>query len=167
MRVNNYTKLPTDTLREIIRFCCPTGVTAFDISFKNTSQYRGRAYTNGTRYHWRTNKRTGKCVVPQLIIIGVCRYPAWVIRKRGVRNGHGIHGARWTAPLRWNARGGYLPTIAFTEEEIIVHLVAHELRHLWQKRVPRGRRVWGARGQFSERDADAYAIQKVRQWRRR
>ena len=34
-------------------------------------------------------------------------------------------------------------------------------------RIPRGRRVWGARGQFSERDADAYAIRMLRAWRRR
>jgi hypothetical protein len=31
----------------------------------------------------------------------------------------------------------------------------------------RGRaRVWGARGQYSERDADAYAIRKVREFRK-
>jgi hypothetical protein len=26
--------------------------------------------------------------------------------------------------------------------------------------------VWGSRGQYSNRDADAYAIRKVREWRK-
>lgn len=65
-------------------------------------------------------------------------------------------------------RGGYLPMPAIgSRMEWLVYLAAHELRHLWQARVPRGRRVWGARGQFSERDADAYAIRMLRAWRRR
>jgi hypothetical protein len=62
---------------------------------------------------------------------------------------------------------GYLASAEYTQEEAIVHLVAHELRHLWQANVPKGQRIWGARGRFSERDADAYAIRKVRHWRRR
>lgn len=63
---------------------------------------------------------------------------------------------------------GYLPRPAVSGRlEMLVYLMAHELRHLWQARVPRGRRVWGARGQFSERDACAYGIQKVRAWRRK
>jgi hypothetical protein len=172
VRFQNFTKLDSGLLREIIRFTCPPGVSGFDIAFKNSARsYRGRAYTNGTRYHWRTCKRTGRFIVPQLIVIGVHRYPAWVIKKAErlpkPLPGHGIAGSKWTAPLRWPARGGYLPTVAFSETEIIVHLVAHELRHLWQRRVKKWHRVWGARGQFSQRDADAYAIQKVRQWRRR
>ena len=61
---------------------------------------------------------------------------------------------------------GYLGMPPMTREEVALFLLAHELRHLWQKRVPKGRRVWGARGQFSERDADAYAFRAVRTWRR-
>lgn len=168
MRLQNFTKLDTELLREIIRFTCPVGVSGFDIAFKNSARsYRGRAYTNGTQYHWRTCKRTGRFIVPQLIIIGVHRHPASVLRRYTIKTGHGIAGAKWTTPLQWPARGGYLPTVAFSETEIIVHLVAHELRHLWQRRVKKGHRVWGARRQYSERDADAYAIQMVRRWRRR
>jgi hypothetical protein len=50
--------------------------------------------------------------------------------------------------------------------EALLFVAAHELRHLWQARIPRGYRVWGARGQYSERDADAYAWGRVRAWRR-
>jgi hypothetical protein len=56
--------------------------------------------------------------------------------------------------------------VCYNRTEALVHLLAHELRHLWQAKVKRGYRVWGARGQFSERDADAYAIQMLRRWRR-
>lgn len=49
-------------------------------------------------------------------------------------------------------------TVTFTLQPQDVHV---------QARVPKGRRVWGARGQFSERDADAYAIRTLRAWRRR
>ena len=74
---------------------------------------------------------------------------------------------RFTRPRRWFATKGYLSSLNFTWQETMIHLIAHELRHLWQQRIPKGRRVWGARGQYSERDADAYAIQVVRRWRRR
>lgn len=70
-------------------------------------------------------------------------------------------------PFRREAHGGYLPLELYTFEEVLVYLLAHELRHIWQGRVVAGYRVWGARGQYSERDACAYGIQKVRQWRRK
>lgn len=62
---------------------------------------------------------------------------------------------------------GYMDWRSATYEEALVALVAHELRHLWQGRNPNGRRVWGTRGRcYSERDADAYAIRRMREWRR-
>jgi len=68
--------------------------------------------------------------------------------------------------LLYRHLGGYLPMPAMTREETVLLVLAHELRHLWQGKVKRGRRVWGARGQFSERDADAYALRALRHWRR-
>jgi hypothetical protein len=63
---------------------------------------------------------------------------------------------------------GYLPwPYLANATELLVMILAHEVRHLWQADVPRGRRVWGSRGQYSERDADAYAIRLLRAWRRR
>jgi len=64
------------------------------------------------------------------------------------------------------SRKGYLPVALFSCDEIAVYIIAHELRHAWHQRHPKGWRVWGSRGQYSERDADAYAIKKVRAWRR-
>jgi hypothetical protein len=67
----------------------------------------------------------------------------------------------------WNKSvGGYIDCLVLSREEALVHILAHELRHFWQKNHP-GRRgkVWGARGLYSDRDADAYAIRKMREWR--
>jgi hypothetical protein len=52
-------------------------------------------------------------------------------------------------------------------EEVLVLIMAHELRHFWQAKVPRGWRAWGSKGQFSEIDTEAYAIRMLRAWRRR
>ena len=56
--------------------------------------------------------------------------------------------------------------VTYNRKELFIHILAHELRHIWQAKHKRGWRVWGSRGQFSERDADAYAIHKVREYRR-
>lgn len=110
---------------------------------------------------------------------------------------------------------GYLDVACLTPEEVLVLVMAHELRHQWQglgvktkwggidvqlydktkivydrpgetittasgathfnaRRIKvrairirkRCAMVWGARGRFSERDADAYAVRMVRAWRR-
>lgn len=65
-----------------------------------------------------------------------------------------------------NVGGAYLPIAYGSRRETLLVVLAHELRHLWQQRIPRGRRVWGSRGQYSERDADAYALQMLRRYRR-
>lgn len=143
MRTTNTTDIPTDMLREVIRFVCPPGVTGFDVRLNNTKGvYSGRAYTQGSSYHDRA------C---WFIVVHVGP------RERFPRKGGEV------CP-----RGGYLPAPWLGDRtEALVYVVAHELRHLWQGRIPRGRRVWGARGQYSERDADAYAIRMLRAWRRR
>lgn len=148
MRLKNYTDIDTERLKEIIRFVKPAGVTGFDISFKNSGNgMKGKAYWAGTTYHsqskWGRSARTGRT---PLVVIGVYTNHKY--------------------PRTTDYGKGYLASVQFTVEEDIVHLVAHELRHLWQAIIKRGWRVWGARGQFSERDADAYAIKMTRAWRR-
>jgi hypothetical protein len=85
-------------------------------------------------------------------------------------------GSKRTGRLRYQSikdkekkmsNGGYISQLTLSREEGLVSIAAHELRHLWQKNHPGKRgKVWGAKGQYSERDADAYAIRKVREWRR-
>jgi len=167
MRLMNFTSIDSNWLKEVIRFCKPNGITNFDISFKNktTSGCHGYCYWAGCSYH-----KTGA----PLITIRIGDEEKFIANaiKRGVKN-------EFTGePLTWNhlrfprmipaarKKAGYLPYLALNKEEEIIHVIAHELRHLWQAKVKSGHRVWGARGRFSERDADAYGIRKVREWRR-
>jgi hypothetical protein len=138
MKIKNYTDFDNELIRDIVRFVKPAGVSKFDISFKNCAgSFRGRAYTQGCSYH---------DTVAPLVIVSI-----------GKDNKY---------PLRVKAHGGYLAIDIYTRLEALVLVTAHELRHLWQAKHPRGWRVWGARGQFSERDADAYAIKMLRAWRK-
>jgi hypothetical protein len=143
MRVKNTTTIPSETLREIIRFVCPPGVSGFDVRLNNCRGiFKGRAYAKGSAYHDRA------CPFVVLYIGADSWFP---------------YTRRWQSP-----KGGYLPIPPLANRvEALVYIAAHELRHLWQERIPRGRRVWGARGQYSERDADAYALRMLRAWRRR
>lgn len=164
MKLTNHTSVPDGLLRAIVRFVCPSGVTGYDITFKNSGDgfLTGWAYTYGTAYH----QRGGKC--PPLITISV---PKWYGPDGNPRRGQwlGIQGRnpRRILGRQRQACRGYMPGECWTDHESLVNIIAHEMRHLWQRKVKRGRRVWGARGQMSERDADAYAIHLTRQWRRR
>jgi hypothetical protein len=65
-----------------------------------------------------------------------------------------------------NSPRGYLNYLVLSVEEELIHSLAHEFRHMHQWYYASVKRSWGSRGRFSERDADAYAIRKVREWRR-
>ena len=70
-------------------------------------------------------------------------------------------------PLEKYKNGGYLACWLYSYDEVLIYVLAHELRHCWQAKIKKGYRVWNAKGQYSERDADAYAIHMVREWRRK
>lgn len=142
-RLRNTTDLPPEIVKAVEAFVMPPGgVGAYDLELRNSGACtRGHAYWAGSAYH--TTARP-------FIVVRLSRrerYPASPPQRR---------------------KKGYLPLPAMGNRiEQLVHILAHELRHLWQARVKRGRRVWGARGQFSERDADAWAISCLRRWRRK
>jgi hypothetical protein len=140
MRIKNTNNLYSNKqIREIIQFVKPVGISNFDVMIKNSKPgcYAGRAYYQGSSYH--------STFSPFITIrVGKIKFPYFEKDKRA----------------------GYLCSEFYSQTEILVHLIAHELRHLWQYKHPKGWRVYGARGQFSERDADAYAIHKLREWRR-
>lgn len=160
MRLRNHTDIPTVRIREMVAFAKPSGVSGFDVRISNLDGkgVRGRAYSRGSSYHDRA------C---PFVVISVQRGPhiaAWTPKVRTVhvvsrKDGVETHSMRKVSK-------GYLPMPAMSREEGVLFVIAHELRHLWQAKVKRGRRVWGARGQFSERDADAYALRALRHWRR-
>lgn len=141
MRVENTTNIPTETIRAIIRAVRPPGISNFDVRVSNCSGRRGKgvAYHAGSAYHSRA------C---PFVVVYVAK-AEMLARDLG----------------EWR-KGGYLKYAVGSRLEVLVAIMAHELRHLWQAKVKKGRRVWGARGQFSERDADAYALQMLRKFRR-
>ena len=144
MRLKNSSTFDTALLREVVRFAKPAGVSGFDLEVKPL-HYRagyagvmGRAYWGGCASH---------CSADPLVVVRIssgAEYPSYSLP----------------------GRGGYLPALFLSRDEEVLCVIAHELRHLWQAKHQKGWRVWGARGQFSERDADAYAIRKVREWRK-
>ncbi len=141
MTFRNTTSVPDTLLRAAIRFACPASVTNFSIWFKRAGGGK-RTFFAGMAYCDRRHI--------------VCRIPARFERLTKPYVGAGAKPGR-----------GYLPWPAYTFEEALIALVAHETNHLAQAKSPRlYRRTWGARGQFSERDCDAYAIRKLREWRR-
>jgi hypothetical protein len=159
MKLINKSAFPSEKLRNIIRFCCPPGVRDFIIRFQHWNNYGGVYYAEPWLDYW-SDKPHGNRNGVYRAKTGSESTDVLIKLKKAVR-GIGLIENR-----RFKAERGYLASTQYTQEEVIVHLVAHELRHVWQARNPMGRRVWGARSQYSERDADAYAIGKVRHWRR-
>jgi hypothetical protein len=166
MRLKNYTNISDEKIRQIIKFVRPNGISNFDIRISN-SQYdlfRGRAYWAGSTYH-----DTGNPFIVVRVTKKENKFPYFVryISQRGSKLKLNPQSGK-LEPVSYNAStGGYIDHILLSREEAVVHVIAHELRHIWQAKVKRGYRVWGARGQFSDRDADAFAIRKTREWRRR
>ena len=141
MRINNYTDIPTEKIRELIRFARPARIANFDVMVKNRGGRgcRGSSYSKGSSYHATSS--------PFIVI--------------SIQKNEGGY------PRQSSTSGqGYLPFVTFNRLENFLFVLSHEMRHLWQSKVPKGWRVWGARGKFSERDADAYGIRIVRQWRK-
>jgi hypothetical protein len=64
------------------------------------------------------------------------------------------------------SQNGYLDFFVLDRTELLIHVVAHELCHLWQ-RYCAVKQFHGAPKKLRERDSDEYAIAKVREWRRK
>ena len=143
MRLKNYTDFTDTEVRELINLVRPPGIAKFEVRVQNFRDGaffgRGMAYTEGT---------------------SVTRHPVVIIsipRKERY--------ARYITEKEYGK--GYLGGITLGgRKETLLFILAHELRHLWQGKVRKGRRVWGSKGVFSERDADAYALSKLRKYRR-
>ena len=164
VRLINRTQYSTDLLREIVKFSLPSG----------HQKLRASIVIQNSEKHWDGYAKP----FWQKIVIQVP--PRSKLEKQ--------------MPYRRNGRQrrnllalGYLPVTLNSPEEVILHLVSHEIRHLWQKhiskvkwghsrvlKVPHGtvpsRSVadLGNKIHFNrrrDRDADAYAIRKLKQWR--
>lgn len=142
MKLENHTGYSNGQIREYINFCKPAGVSNFRVVIRESKHLS----FSGLASYWKNQ------INLRVPINKTLEYP------------------RMREPKNWyRTSKGYLPMLILSWEEDFINYLAHELRHLHQfearKRNKREHRVWGARGRFSERDADAYALRKVREWR--
>lgn len=130
--------------KRVVFAVCPDGIRPyqFDVMIKNSRHaLRGRAYPKGSCYH-------GSAKPFIVAALGhASRFPHNTIDGKTVGK-------------------GYLRVRLYTIEEGLVFVLAHEVRHLWQGKYKGSGRVYGSKGVFSERDADAYALSCVRKFRR-
>jgi len=162
MRLRNSSGLPDELVREVIRFVRPAGISKFDVMVKRSSgTFGGMSYGEGSGYHMTADPFVTVRVGPDE------KFPFFVRGDRADRKGAVTVYFDGRPPKVSNSTKGYL-TIGWlcNRVEALVMVMAHELRHQWQRTHSRGR-VWGSRGKYSERDADAYALRMLRAWRRR
>lgn len=158
-RINliNQIGFSTDWLNQIVEFCCPEKVKAFEIKYvvagdspSGTARPAKRVRRRSSSYDFAGCGLVANETVPISFPSAIVRLP---------------EKCKYPYYFR-NDAGGYLPVTWNNPEEALVYITAHELRHLWQVLVPKGQRVYGATGQFCEKDASAYGIQMLRKWRR-
>jgi hypothetical protein len=141
MKIKNTSKYDDDLVESIIKLVKPSGISTVDVMIKNTNTrlFQGYSYSKGSEFH-----KSGSPFIVVRMSKGKAKYPYTLKPRRGK---------------------GYLEFTVYSDTELLILVTAHEFRHQWQKTHKRGR-VWGSKGKFSERDADAYAIRKVREYRK-
>ena len=158
----NTSDFSDDLIREVIEFCMPEGVNGVKIVVKSGSGYS---------HSWPDRKKI-EILIPKQ---GELRFPCVNHPRKRSRwikvyysyDGHDYcHSERveYTSTLR-------LPTLLLSRTELLVELIAHELRHQWQRRRPlKSQWTYGNRGRTTktteEHDCCQYAMMKVRQWRK-
>lgn len=137
MKLINTTNIPNERVRELIRFSKPNGVKNVDVAVRNTGYL-----------HW------GRSYSSNYVAVFVCKHDKLFPWYHEVFPNH-------------KKRGYLSQKWILDREEALVGILAHELRHQWQHNH-KGHRCFGCRKKgSSERDADAYAIKKIREWRKR
>lgn len=163
MRLRNTSGLPGELIREVIRFVRPAGISKFDVMVKRSSgTFGGMSYAEGSGYHMTADPFV-------TVRVGDAdKFPFFAQGDRADHKGGAVTTYSDGRPPKISKpqTKGYL-TIGwlYSPIEALVMVMAHELRHQWQRSHSRGR-VFGSRGRYSERDADAYALKMLRAWRR-
>jgi hypothetical protein len=164
MRLRNSSGIPDETVRDVIRFVRPPGISKFDVMVKRSdSVFGGMSYSAGSGYHMTADPFVTVRIGDE------SRFPFFVRGDRADHQGGAVtvySDGRPPKVSKYQSKG-YLTVGWLTSRiEALVMVMAHELRHQWQRTHSRGR-VWGSRGRYSERDADAYALKMLRAWRRK
>jgi hypothetical protein len=166
VRLENDSDFASSFIEESVRFCRPPSdhLPDFVLKVSDTDDSTGGVcYPWGVRWN-RANRNT------PLITIRIAKpwqgqFPRWLDSK--LQEVVVVRGGRTSLEYRIKDSRGYLSYWLLSREECLIHILAHELRHLWQRDHKRGW-VWGSKGRkSSERDADAFAIRKLREWRRK
>lgn len=164
MKLRNTSGIPDLTVREIIRFVRPQGISKFDVMVKKSAgTFGGMSYGEGSGYHATAAPFVTVRIGPDE------KFPFFVRGDRADHKGGAVTVYFDGRPPKTSKpqTKGYLTVGWITSRiEALVMVMAHELRHQWQRTHSRGR-VWGSRGTYSERDADAYALRMLRAWRRK
>jgi hypothetical protein len=139
-------------------------ITRVDVTVTNRyrDDFRGRCYGKGCSMH-----------IPDpsmpLVIARITpeekQFPQWIDRSSVHLKRHVVRDGRKLLETKKVSSGGYISCWLLDRTECLLYVLSHEFRHLWQMEHKRGR-VWGSRGTFSDRDSDAFAIQKVRKYRK-
>jgi hypothetical protein len=171
LRLRNTTNFPDSQVMKIVRFCMSDlsfDVLDFDITLsKYRRVFKGKCYTRGC---WMHKADPTKPLVTVRLTPKENAFPYWVDYSYSTVDAVANNRTRWlssAASVRSAGNWGYISHWLLSREECLVHLLAHEIRHVWQINH-KERWMRGSRGKkFSERDADAFAIRIVRAWRRR
>lgn len=154
--VNKVGKRHDAKLREMIDFARPPGISKFVIIFRSARRSHGKASSL-----FDEEKRVWRPLVT-IWLNKKQRYPFENTRLPSERD------------------TGYLPYSAANEDEFLIRIIAHELRHLWQRKHMSGH-GWQTDGfkrfvrkdrltrKFTkaakERDAENYALKVLEDWR--
>lgn len=163
--LKNTTRYSDTELEAILEFTMPLDIPNFDLTVTKRFRdlFKGTCYPLGCRLH-KVNP------YKPLIIIRLSNsernFPYWVERGSNPKESKRIATNAISYSHYNPRRRGYISTLLRTSQECLVYLIAHELRHLYQAKNKTAW-IYGSKGKRSrERDADAYAIAKVRAWRK-
>lgn len=178
MKLTNTTDFPQERIREIIGFIKPNNLIApkYTIRITNSNGPTGGHFAPGSLYI-HISLANSECPYPRR-----CNHDAVIRRpQRQITFKFQKFNEKkqiwewWRYTKKYESikdvpklfYSGYISSLELSREESLVHVLSHEMRHYWQINHPGKRgKIWGAKGKFSERDADAYAIRMTRAWRR-
>ena len=143
MKTINTSTFSDDFIKCVVTFVKPKGLRRFRLHVKNSkSSYAGRTYQNGMHSKYVN-------INCPLVVVRI--------------------GKKSNFPVLNNKypklkEAPYYDLMS--REEALVHTIAHELRHVWQsKRKNHSGYFPKTRGQYSEIDAEQFALRALNYWR--
>jgi hypothetical protein len=175
MRLVNKSNMADNAIQRMFEFCAkPLGLKAMTVRVYGTefckgSDNWGGSFTSRSEIHIATGERRRTYPFfldrsPERIVNSRDRW-MWSpeLQKYIVKPGY----------VEKYKDGPHMNMLFLSLEEFVLHLFAHELRHQWQRKTRPMKdytftaRKFGRKSHFrAERDADAYALNRLRAWRK-